>query len=94
MALRQFCANESCPKHTVASGGTFRYSEERRAWFCKDCFFVPAVMNDCKELYSFTTTMLDGTPIDVRGKSHLRQIEQLYGVSHHMLNNDQSHWDR
>lgn len=93
MALNQFCANEDCPKHTVGSGGRFIYSREQGKFFCEDCFHIPAVMNDGKRLWDFTTTHLNGEPIHVKSLSHLRQLEKQFGVSSHAANYEQSNWN-
>ena len=90
---KSYCANESCSKHTTYTGGTFVFSLENRKLYCEDCFHVKPQLNDCKELYSFTTTHLNGKPIEVRGKAHLQQLEKEFGVSHHQLNNDEAHWN-
>lgn len=90
---KMYCANEACPKHTVHSGGTFVFSQEDRKMYCDDCFHIKPVMNDCKNLYSFSTTHLNGKLIEVRDKKHLQQLEKEFGVSHQQLNQDQAHWD-
>lgn len=93
MALKQYCANESCPKHTVASGGRFIYSREQSKFFCEDCFHIPAVLNSAKNLWDFTTTHLDGNPIHVRSLEHMRQLEKQFGVSNHAANHMESQWN-
>lgn len=93
MALNQRCANGDCPKHTIHTGGEFIYSAEKRAWFCKDCFYVPTVLNPGKNLWEFTTTHLTGQPVQVKGLAHLRQLEREHGVSSHAANNMESSWN-
>lgn len=92
MSLNLRCATVGCPKNLEHRGGEFIYSRERNAFFCKDCFHIPAVLDDCKELYTFQTRHLNGELIQVNGKRHLMQLEKAYGVSHHQLNNEQRHW--
>lgn len=92
MALNQYCANENCPKHTVKSGGEFIYSMEKRAFYCKDCFHTPAIMNPGKNLWEFTTTHFTGEPVHVKSLAHLRQLEKQYGVSNHAANHMESGW--
>lgn len=93
MALNLFCANEGCPKHLTKSGGEFIYSREKSAFFCKECFqAAPAVMNDCQDRWHFTTTHFNGQRVEVKGLSHLRQLEKQFGVSNHAANNDQRNW--
>lgn len=93
MAAKQTCANSECPKHEVPSGGRFIYSAERKAWFCEDCFHVPVVFNEGKNLWEFTTTHFNGQPVHVRSLSHLRELEKQYGCSNHAANNMESNWN-
>lgn len=87
-----FCANSQCQKHTVKSGGRFIYSQERRDFFCEDCFHVPLVMNDCSNRWEFVTTHFNGQPIQVKGLNHLRQLEKEFGVSSHAANYEERNW--
>ena len=93
MPLRTMCRNRRCPKHTVYTGGEFIYSSERKAFFCKECFRVPAIMNGAKNLWEFDTTHFNGEKIHVRNAAHLQQLEKQYGVSNHAFHNDEAHWD-
>lgn len=93
MALRNYCANPQCPKHTTYSGGEFVYSNEKRAFFCKDCFYTPAIMNPGKNLWEFTTTHFTGQPIHVKSLNHLRELEKQYGVSNHAANHMERQWN-
>lgn len=88
----QYCANENCIKHTQHRGGRFRFKASTKQTFCEDCFPVESVMNDCKNLYEFTTVHLNNERIHVTGKAHLRQLEKKFGVSHHQLNNMERNW--
>jgi hypothetical protein len=90
---KNFCANQDCPKHTTYSGGEMVYSVERRAFFCKDCFHIPAVFNSGKNLWEFTTTHFNGEQIHVKSLAHLRQLERQYGCSNHAANNMESRWN-
>lgn len=92
MALNLRCATEGCPKNLENRGGEFVYSQEDRCFYCKECFSIPKYMDDCKELYDFTTTHLNGEKIHVKGKQHLMRLEKAFGVSHHQLNNYQRNW--
>ena len=92
MALNQRCGNPDCPKHHTNCGGEFMYSREKRDWFCKDCFYVPAVLNPGKNLWEFTTSHFTGQPIQVKGLEHLRQLEKEYGCSNHVANNMEKNW--
>lgn len=93
MPLRTMCANPRCPKHTTYSGGEFIYSNERKDFFCKECFSVPAILNGCKNLWEFDTTHFNGEKIHVRDARHLQELEKQYGVSNQAFHNDQAHWD-
>jgi len=92
MALNQRCGNVDCWKHTEQSGGEFIYSRERREWFCKDCFNIPAVLSPGKNLWDFTTTHITGKPVHVTSLAHLRQLEKQYGCSSHIANNESKNW--
>ena len=88
------CANPDCRWSKEVKGGSFRYSAERRGIYCDDCFSAPpAVLNPGKDLWTFTTTHLNGERVEVKGLAHLRQLEKQHGVSNQALNNDQAHWD-
>lgn len=89
---KQFCANDKCPKHRIHTGGLFRFRVSDRKTFCDDCFRVEVQLNGARNLYEFTTTHLNGEPIHVRDKAHLRQLERQFGVSHHQLNNMERNW--
>jgi len=93
MALNQRCANSQCPKHTEPRGGEFIYSREKREWFCKDCFYIPTVFNEGKNLWEFTTTHFNGEAIHVKSLSHLRELERQYGCSNHAANHMESQWN-
>ena len=94
MSLNLRCATEGCPKNLEHRGGHFIYSREDRCFYCEDCFSIPKIMNDCAELYNFTTTHLNGEKIHVQGKQHLMRLERQYGVSHQQLNNMERNWDQ
>ena len=91
---RTMCANQSCEKSRVYSGGVFNYSAERRAFFCQDCFHsAPLVLADCADRWNFATTHFNGQRIEVKGKAHLQRLEQEYGCSSHALNYDSKNWN-
>jgi hypothetical protein len=90
----QYCAEESCPKHRIHTGGKFSVRLSDGKTFCEDCFQWAGTGASCKNLWEFTTTHFDGTPVRVRGLHHLRQLEKQYGVSSHAANYDQRNWER
>jgi hypothetical protein len=94
MAYRKtYCANESCPKHTVYSGGQFLYSTERKGFYCSDCFYYgPVLPNVAKSAFDFVTTTINGKPVHVQGISHLQRLEKEHGCSSVVLNCDRSNW--
>lgn len=94
MALRTYCANKSCPKHTTYSGGQFIYSAEKRAFFCSDCFYEagPVLPNMAKSAFDFVTSTITGKPIRVEGINHLQRLEKEHGCSSVVLNCDRSNW--
>jgi hypothetical protein len=92
MGLNLRCATEGCPKNLEHRGGEFIYSREDNCFYCKECFSIPKYMDDCKNLYDFTTRHLNGEPIHVQGKQHLMRLERQYGVSHQQLNNMERNW--
>jgi len=89
---KMFCANETCPLHTEHRGGEFRLVDGK--WYCKPCSRTVGTSQTCKDLWNFTTTHLDGTPVKVKSLAHMRQLEKQYGVSNCVANNDQRNWDR
>lgn len=88
-----YCANEQCRKHTVHTGGKFIYSLEKRCILCEDCFHAPTISNATKDPYWFTTTHFNGEAIEVKGRRHLRWLEQQYGCSSHIANYDSKNWN-
>ena len=88
----QFCANPNCPKHTVHTGGKFRVRLEDRKTFCEDCYCPVVVANSGKNLWDFTTTHFDATPVHVRSLAHLRELEKKHGVSNHAANYETRNW--
>jgi hypothetical protein len=87
------CSNPDCRWNKEVKGGSFPYSHRFGGFVCQDCLHMRPVFNPGKNLWSFTTTHLNGERIEVKGLSHLRQLEKQFGVSNQALNNDQSHWD-
>jgi hypothetical protein len=85
------CSNENCPKHTTYSGGHF--TRRRGKWWCDDCAANLTVFEAGKNLFDFTTTHLNGTPIHVKSLRHMRQLEKQYGVSSVVANNMSSRWN-
>ena len=93
MALNLRCATVGCPKNLEHRGGEFIYSRERNAFYLQGMLpHSEAMLDDCKELYTFQTRHLNGELIQVSGKQPLDATREAYGVSHHQLNNDQRHW--
>jgi len=95
MAYRKnYCANVSCPKHTVYSGGGFVYSAERQAFLCTDCFYSrgQVLPNVAKSAFDFVTTTLTGEPVRVESMQHLQRLEKEHGCSSVVLNCDRSNW--
>lgn len=90
---KTYCANEECPRHTEYNGGRFRFSEAQKKWFCEECIGFYSVAEPGKELWNFTTTHLNGSPIHVKNAAHLRSLEREYGVSSQALNNYTRNWD-
>lgn len=94
MALNIYCGNPDCRWHTEVKGGSFTYSAERRAFFCEDCFYWRPQLNDCKNLWDFTTTHFNGEKIHVRDGAHLDQLCKQFGVSNQARENMERNWDR
>lgn len=93
---KTYCANPNCLKHTVYTGGEFIYSQERKAFFCKDCFYDGSSVlgNNAKSAFDFVTSTITGKPIHVKGMQHLQRLEKEHGCSSVVLNCDRSNWDR
>ena len=90
-----YCANEGCRWHTEKKGGTFELHSGKM--YCPDCVEVmhmgEHLSATCKELWDFTTTHFNGSPIHVRSLGHLRQLEKQFGVSSHAANYEQRNWN-
>jgi hypothetical protein len=90
----QFCANKNCKKHTVHTGGRFRFKVSTGETFCEDCFTVAIQFDSAKNLYDYTTTHFNGEKIHIRDKNHMRKLEKQFGVSSVIANNMERNWDR
>ena len=53
MALDLGAQQSVVRKTWSTAAGEFIYSREAECFFCKDCFHIPAVLDDCKDLYTF-----------------------------------------
>jgi hypothetical protein len=89
---KSYCANESCPKHRVYSGGKFTVRLSDGKTFCSDCFQWAGTGQTCKDLWNFVTPHFTGYPVHVKGLSHLRRLEREHGCSNHAANYDQRNW--
>ena len=91
-----YCANESCRWHLEKKGGEFIYSQTRSGLYCPDCFYDcgPALPNNAKSAFAFTTSTITGKPIQVESMQHLQRLEKEHGCSSVVLNCDRSNWDR
>ena len=88
----QFCANESCRRHTEQLGGKFTVRISDGKTFCHECWQWAGTGATCKNLWQFETTHFTGYKTEVKSLAHLRQLEKQYGCSNHAANHDQRNW--
>jgi hypothetical protein len=87
------CANPTCPKATVYSGGKFRYDTVTKQLFCEDCFGIFTTHNDGKNLWNFVTTHFTGERVEIKNAAHLRQLCKQHGVSNHAYEHYERNWN-
>ena len=69
-------------------GGHFRLRGSK--WYHVPACTTVSIRDTAKSTFPFTTTHIDphGQPIEVRSMRHLRQLENQYGVTSHVYNNN------
>lgn len=87
----QYCAQESCPKHTQRLGGTFRVAGDGKT-YCEDCFAICGVREPGKNLWDYSTTHFDGKPQYIGSLANMRRLEKKYGVSNQAANDYTRNW--
>lgn len=88
----QFCADESCIKHTEHRGGRFLYSSADGKTYCEDCYGLHTVREPGKNLWDYYTTHLDGQKRYIGSLQNMRKLEREFGVSNQAANNDVRNW--
>lgn len=88
----QYCADESCVKHTEHRGGRFLYSTTDGKTYCEECFGLHRVHNEGKNLWDYHTTHFDGTKRYIGSLQNMRKLEKQFGVSNHAANFMTRNW--
>lgn len=92
--MEMHCSNETCPSHTVKSGG--RFVLRGRRWLCQKCDTLRFEGEPGKNLWEFETMNMgdnpNAGPVRVQSLRHLRQLEQRYGVHSVAANYESSKW--